>query len=88
MLVAEAVEHGINWLSSEGLIVLTNAALVVVTALAILAGIRENHRHEEKNDEAADKSEERLAKIVHQVLTEEQIEQHEKTEDEETGTKS
>lgn len=85
MLVAEAVEHGVNWLSSEGLIILTNAALVVVTAGAILMGIKENHRHEEKNDEAADKSEERLAKIVHQVLTEEHEDEN---KDKETGTQS
>jgi len=82
MFISEAVESGINMLSIDGFVVLSNVALVIVTAFAVIVGLKENNRHEEHNDDMADRSEERLAKIIHQVIEQDHAdEQKENTHD-------
>lgn len=51
-------------MSIDELIVLSNIALVIVTALAAWVGFREGHRHEEHETSE-------MASIVHEVLAQE-----------------
>jgi hypothetical protein len=57
-----------HFFDSELWIVASNFALVVATGLAVWATLREGHRHEEVEGQAADARAHDLAVIVHEVL--------------------
>jgi len=65
-------------MTTEHWIILSNIALVIVTAAAVgvtlLSAVREGHRHEEETQAHDDASERRLATIVHEVLEQEKQE--------------
>lgn len=71
--LAQDVQHGgsefdVNLLSTDGLIVVSNMILVIVTLVAVIISIKELRRRAKDSDDAGQESEERLAKIVHLVI--------------------
>lgn len=67
-------------MSIDELIVVSNIALVIVTAVAAWVGFREGHRHEEHETGE-------MASIVHEVLAQErQMEASRNREDADTTT--
>lgn len=58
-------------LDVDHLIVFSNIALVIVTALAILVTIHDGHKHEETVVHSSEHMNDALAEIVHEVLMQE-----------------
>jgi len=75
-------------LDVDQLIVLSNVALVLVTALAVWVTLRESHRHEETTNAANEREQHDLASLVHEVLQQEKLEhEHDNATHEDTTTK-
>jgi len=76
--LSEAVEAA-PFFDTEVWIILTNLALVIATAVAIIQAVKEGHRHEEEVAREHDVEDERLAKIVDKVLEHEHQHENETT---------